>query len=114
MRTGLSPGFVHLSETSFPPPPSLLPGGSDRPCGRVIHAASLFVIPVGCDDRRWLVASGDFLAQERMGAAQRPAGKAGTGAIEVLSENAVSQGMVLASLIGGIVLAGIVQLIFAS
>jgi hypothetical protein len=49
-----------------------------------------------------------------MGAAQRPAGKAGTGAIEVLSENAVSQGMVLASLIGGIVLAGIVQLVFAS
>ena len=49
-----------------------------------------------------------------MGAAQRPVGKAGTGAMEVPSENAVSQGMVLASLIGGIVLAGIVQLVFAS
>jgi len=41
------------------------------------------------------------------------AGKGGTGAMDVLSESAVSQGMVLASLIGGIALASIAQLVSA-
>jgi hypothetical protein len=114
MHTGSSPDFANLSETSFPPPRPLLPGGSHRPCGRVIHAASLFVIPVGSDDSCRLVASDEFLALERVGSVWLSAGKAGTGAMEVPSENAVSQGMVLASLIGGIALAGIVQLVSAS
>ena len=44
---------------------------------------------------------------------RRSVGKAGTDAMDILSENAVSQGMVLASLIGGIALASIAQLVSA-
>jgi hypothetical protein len=48
-----------------------------------------------------------------MGLVRHYASKAGTREMDILSENAVSQGMVLASLIGGIALASIAQLVSA-
>jgi magnesium-transporting ATPase (P-type) len=48
-----------------------------------------------------------------MGLVRLDARKARTRVMEILSENAVSQGMVLASLIGGIALASIAQLVSA-
>jgi uncharacterized membrane protein YidH (DUF202 family) len=48
-----------------------------------------------------------------MGFVRLYARKAGTRVMDILSENAVSQGMVLASLIGGIALASIAQLVSA-
>ena len=53
------------------------------------------------------------MSPERMGLVRLYAGKAGTRLMDLLSENAVSQGMVLASLIGGIALASIAQLVSA-
>jgi hypothetical protein len=50
---------------------------------------------------------------ERMGLVRLHAEKTGTRVMDILSENAVSQGMVLASLIGGIALASIAQLVSA-
>jgi hypothetical protein len=48
-----------------------------------------------------------------MGLVRLYAGKVGTRVMDILSESAVSQGMVLASLIGGIALASIAQLVSA-
>jgi hypothetical protein len=50
---------------------------------------------------------------ERMELVRLYAGKARTRVMDILSESAVSQGMVLASLIGGIALASIAQLVSA-
>ena len=50
---------------------------------------------------------------ERVGLVRLDAGKVGTRVMDILSENAVSQGMVLASLIGGVALASIAQLVSA-